>query len=94
MRFRIKVTIITSNSTKLIFNKTRRSVYEGHNAIKAGEAKIIVSGGMENMTMAKHIVSGRVGTKLGNLTLEDTILADGLTDPMIKLHMGDTGNQF
>ncbi|KAK9723197.1 Thiolase, C-terminal domain [Popillia japonica] len=67
-----------------------KSVYEGHNAIKAGEAKIIVSGGMENMTMAKHIVSGRVGTKLGNLTLEDTILADGLTDPMIKLHMGDT----
>lgn len=41
--------------------------------------------------MAKHCVSGRVGQKLGYEQLEDTILLDGLTDSMIKLHMGDTG---
>ncbi|KRT79837.1 hypothetical protein AMK59_6791, partial [Oryctes borbonicus] len=71
-----------------------KSVYEGYNAIKAGESNIIVCGGMENMSMAKHCMSGRLGKKMGNIQLEDTVLVDGLTDATLKIHMGKTAEHL
>lgn len=46
------------------------------------------------MSMAKHCVSGRVGKKMGSIQMEDTILVDGLTDAMLKIHMGKTGEDI
>ena len=61
-------------------------------AIKAGDAEIIVAGGMENMSSIPHYISSRKATKLGNLTIIDGLLVDGLTDVYDQKHMGTCGD--
>ncbi|UWX61684.1 acetyl-CoA C-acyltransferase [Chryseobacterium oranimense] len=57
-------------------------------AIKAGDAEVIVAGGMENMSLVPHYYNARVATKLGDIKLQDGMLLDGLTDVYNKVHMG------
>ncbi len=57
-------------------------------ALKAGDAEIMVAGGMENMSMAPHYLAGRNGVKLGDIKLKDGLVLDGLTDAYSKKHMG------
>ncbi len=57
-------------------------------AIKAGDAEIIVAGGMENMSQAPHYLMGRKGVKLGDITLKDGLIKDGLLDVYSQQHMG------
>lgn len=58
-------------------------------AIATGDADIIVAGGQESMTNAPYILkNGRNGYRLGNATLYDSVLLDGLTDAYNNLHMG------
>src|SRR4051812_3510030 len=48
-------------------------------AIRAGDAKLVVAGGMENMSLAPHLMMGtRAGWKLGNQTVLDSMIQDGL----------------
>jgi len=61
-------------------------------AIKTGDADIIVAGGMENMSSIPHYISGRKATKLGNLKVVDGLLVDGLTDVYDQQHMGTCGD--
>ncbi|OAM29947.1 acetyl-CoA acetyltransferase [Eikenella longinqua] len=69
-----------------------KSVALAAQAIVAGDAEIVVAGGMENMSQAPYVLDGRVrrGVKMGNLTLRDTMLEDGLTCAMNRYHMGIT----
>lgn len=69
-----------------------RSVYSAYQAIKSDEASIVVAGGQESMSQAQHTAFMRLGTKYGNCVFKDSLLVDGLTDPTLKMHMGDTGN--
>lgn len=57
-------------------------------AIKAGDAEVIVAGGMENMSMVPHYYNARVATKLGDIKMQDGMVLDGLTDVYNKVHMG------
>ncbi len=57
-------------------------------AIKAGDAEIIVAGGMENMSQAPHYLSGRKSVKLGDIKLKDGLILDGLLDVYSQQHMG------
>lgn len=57
-------------------------------AIKSGDADIIVAGGMENMSRIPHYVDGRKGVKLGDIKMRDGMLVDGLVDAYDKQHMG------
>ncbi len=57
-------------------------------ALKAGDAEIMVAGGMENMSMAPHYLNGRNGVKLGDIKLKDGLVLDGLTDVYSGQHMG------
>tara|TARA_R110001583_G_scaffold16724_1_gene68401 strand:- start:1371 stop:2546 length:1176 start_codon:yes stop_codon:yes gene_type:complete len=61
-------------------------------AIKTGDAEIIVAGGMENMSSIPHYISGRKGVKLGNINVVDGLLLDGLTDVYDQKHMGTCGD--
>jgi len=61
-------------------------------AIKAGDAEIIVAGGMESMSNIPHYLAGRKATKLGNLNIADGLLVDGLTDVYDQKHMGTCGD--
>jgi acetyl-CoA C-acetyltransferase len=67
-----------------------RAVALGYQALKLGETDIVVAGGQESMSQAPHCVGMRAGTKLGDTTLIDTMLRDGLLDAFHGYHMGQT----
>ena len=61
-------------------------------AIKCGDADIIVAGGMENMSSVPHYLAARKGQKLGNMTMIDGMVFDGLTNVYDQKHMGTCGD--
>lgn len=66
-----------------------KAVMMGAQIIKAGDADIVVAGGMENMSMVPfYQMSARKGTKFGNTQLLDGVVHDGLTDAYDKNVMG------
>ncbi len=67
-----------------------RAVALGMQQIATGDAKIIVAGGMESMSMAPHCGHLRSGVKMGDFKLVDTMIKDGLTDAFYGYHMGTT----
>ena len=67
-----------------------RAVALGMQQIMAGDAKIIVAGGQESMSLAPHAAHLRAGTKMGDLKFVDTMLRDGLFDVFHGYHMGIT----
>ncbi len=60
----------------------------GRNAILAGDADIVIAGGMESMTNAPHLLNVRGGHKYGDLTSKDHMALDGLTDAYAGGPMG------
>ena len=67
-----------------------KSIMIGAQSIKAGDNDIVVVGGMENMSNIPHyFAKGRTGQKLGDMTLIDGLVKDGLTDVYNKIHMGN-----
>jgi len=69
-----------------------KSVMLAAQAIKSGDAEIVVAGGMENMSNIPHYLKGRNGVKLGNIKVVDGLLLDGLTDVYNQKHMGTCGD--
>lgn len=67
-----------------------KSVALGFQAIRNGDSNIVVAGGQESMTRSPHVMNLRGGTKMGNATMVDTLITDGLTDAMHNIHMGET----
>ncbi|MEE8438392.1 MAG: acetyl-CoA C-acetyltransferase, partial [Micropepsaceae bacterium] len=67
-----------------------RAVGIGYQAIRNGDADIIVAGGQESMSMSQHAAHLRGGTKFGSLSFADTMITDGLTDAFDDIHMGIT----
>ena len=60
-------------------------------AIKAGDAEVVIAGGQENMSIAPHSLSGvRDGIRMGDGKLVDTMIVDGLWDAYNHYHMGVT----
>ncbi len=71
-----------------------RAVALAAQAIRLGDATIVVAGGQENMSMSPHAQMLRSGTKLGSVELVDTMLTDGLTDVFNDYHMGITAENL
>jgi len=67
-----------------------RSVASGFQSIKAGDSKIVIAGGQENMSLAPHAIHLRDGKKLGDVEMIDTMIKDGLWDAFHGYHMGVT----
>ena len=68
-----------------------KSVMLAAQAIKAGDASLVLAGGMESMTNAPYILrNARNGYRLGHGKIEDVMVADGLTDAYDGEHMGMT----
>lgn len=66
-----------------------KAVMTAAQAIRAGDADLMVAGGMENMSAAPYLVFGRQGLKYGNQTLIDADLSDALWDPFEQWAMGN-----
>ncbi|XP_017030966.1 acetyl-CoA acetyltransferase [Drosophila kikkawai] len=71
-----------------------KTVALGYQAIRSGDAKIVVAGGQESMSMSPHVMHLRQGVKMGPGTLVDTMIHDGLTDAMENIHMGITAENL
>ena len=67
-----------------------RAVISGYQSIKLGEAKNIISGGQENMSIAPHSIFYRDKKKISEDKLSDTMINDGLIDAFNNYHMGVT----
>jgi acetyl-CoA C-acetyltransferase len=67
-----------------------RAVALGMQQIASGDARIIVAGGQESMSLSPHCQNMRQPAKMGPVTLVDTMLSDGLTDAFGGYHMGIT----
>src|SRR3970282_1169468 len=60
-------------------------------AIKAGDAEIVIAGGQENMSISAHVLAGsRDGFRMGDAKLVDSMIVDGLWDVYNNYHMGVT----
>ncbi len=71
-----------------------RAVALGAQAIKAGDSRIVIAGGHESMSNAPHAISIRNGVKMGDASLVDTMIKDGLTDAFNNYHMGVTAENI
>lgn len=71
-----------------------RAVALGFQAIRNGDASIIVAGGQESMSLAPHTLYLRSGTKMGAAEMQDTMLRDGLLDAFHGYHMGVTAENI
>ena len=72
-----------------------KSVIEGARSIAAGDADIVVAGGMENMSAAPYSMpAARWGARMGNNKMIDTMVNDGLWDAYNNYHMGTTAENI
>jgi acetyl-CoA C-acetyltransferase len=67
-----------------------RAVALGLQQIASGDAKIVAAGGQESMSKAPHVAHLRDGVKMGDWSLIDTMIKDGLWDAFNGYHMGTT----
>ena len=71
-----------------------RAVAMAAQAVRLGDAKTVVAGGHENMSLAPHAAHLRNGTKMGPQSFVDTMIVDGLWDAFNDYHMGMTAENL
>ena len=67
-----------------------RAVALGAQHVQLGDARIVIAGGQENMSMSPHVANLRNGQKMGDLSFVDSMIKDGLWDAFNGYHMGQT----
>jgi acetyl-CoA C-acetyltransferase len=71
-----------------------KAVVSAAQAIIAGDAEVVVAGGMESMSNAPYFSSAmRGGARMGNVEMKDLMIHDGLWDPYNDMHMGNCGEK-
>jgi acetyl-CoA C-acetyltransferase len=84
---------VTSDTINRVCASGMRSANLASDIIRLGHHQVIVAGGMESMSNAPYYLMGaRWGLRMGNGEVVDGVVYDGLTDPMMKVHMGNHGN--
>ena len=69
----------------------QKSIHLAAQAIKAGDAGLVLAGGQDSMSHAPHIIpKARSGQKMGDATVKDMMILDGLWDAFHDIHMGNT----
>jgi acetyl-CoA C-acetyltransferase len=72
-----------------------KAVHLAAQAIKSGDADIVIAGGQENMSMSPHVLpKSRDGQRLGDWKLVDSMIVDGLWDAFNNYHMGTTAENI
>lgn len=84
----ISVPAMTINK---VCGSSLKAVMLGAQAIKSGDAEVVIAGGQENMSMSPHVLNGsRNGFRMGDAKLADSMIVDGLWDAFNNYHMGTT----
>jgi acetyl-CoA C-acetyltransferase len=82
---------VPATTINMLCGSGLKSVTLASQIIRAGDADVIVAGGMENMTRAPYLVpSGRFGARMGDAQMIDSMVHDGLMDAFEHVHMGIT----
>lgn len=72
-----------------------KTVHLAAQAIKCGDADIIIAGGQESMSLSPHVLpKSRNGTKMGDWKMQDSMIVDGLWDAFNNYHMGITAENI
>jgi acetyl-CoA C-acetyltransferase len=72
-----------------------KAIHLAAQAIKCGDAKVIIAGGQENMNLAPHVLpNSRTGNRMGDWKLLDSMIVDGLWDAFNNYHMGVTAENI
>ena len=72
-----------------------KALHLGAQAIRCGDAEVIIAGGQENMSLSNYIVPGaRTGLRMGHSQIVDTMISDGLWDAFNDYHMGITAENL
>ena len=88
-------TSVPAYTVGMVCGSGMKSVIEAGRAILAGDADVIVCGGTENMTMAPYAMpAARMGARMGNTKMVDTMVNDGLWDAYNNYHMGTTAENI
>ena len=84
---------VTSDTINRVCASGMRAVTLSNDLVRLGHHSLIVAGGMESMSNAPFYSFGaRWGLRMGNGELVDGVIHDGLTDPLMKVHMGIHGS--
>ncbi len=71
-----------------------KAIMLGRSEILAGEAEVLIAGGMESMSLTPHLLKGmRTGAKMGHQQMLDSMIVDGLWDPYGDFHMGNAAER-
>src|SRR6185436_9978433 len=82
---------VPSWTLNMVCGSGLKTVQDGAQAILAGQAEVVVVGGMESMSLAPYVLDkARTGYRMGNATMVDTMVNDGLWDAFNDIHMGIT----
>ena len=80
---------VPANTINKVCLSGLNTIYLADQMIRSGDAEIVVAGGMESMTQAPHLLPGaRAGFRIGDATLVDSMMYDGLTDSFDHIAMG------
>jgi acetyl-CoA C-acetyltransferase len=72
-----------------------KAVHLATQAIRCGDAELVIAGGMENMSLAPYVLpAARTGLRMGNAPLVDSMIKDGLWDAFNDYHMGITAENL
>ncbi|KAM9797972.1 acetyl-CoA acetyltransferase, cytosolic [Neosynchiropus ocellatus] len=82
--------LVPAWSCQMVCGSGLKAVCLGAQSIQMGESSVVVAGGMESMSRAPHTVHMRSGVRMGDAPLQDSMVADGLTDAFHGYHMGIT----
>ncbi len=83
---------VPAHTVNMICCSGMRTLMDGATLIKAGDADLVMTAGMESMSNTPFVMPGktRFGNKMGDITLLDSMINDGLTDAFNEYHMGIT----
>jgi len=82
---------VPASTLNVVCGSGLRAVHLAAQAIKCGDAEIVIAGGQENMSASPHVLNGsRDGFRMGDAKLTDTMIVDGLWDAYNQYHMGVT----
>ncbi|XP_040574434.1 acetyl-CoA acetyltransferase isoform X2 [Lepeophtheirus salmonis] len=85
---------VPAHGVSLVCGSGLKAVISGAQAIKCGDAEVVVAGGQESMSQSHHSLRLRGNFAHGNASFKDTMLIDGLTDIFEGYHMGITAENI
>ncbi|WP_312904613.1 acetyl-CoA C-acetyltransferase [Stutzerimonas nitrititolerans] len=86
---------VSSMTLNKVCGSGLKAVQLAAQAIRCGDAEVVIAGGMENMSLAPYVMPGaRTGLRMGHAKVVDTMIQDGLWDAFNDYHMGITAENL